>query len=315
MVSQENTGLDSLSQVRKDTVGQIDYGLGATKIQEKEAGLSQQSVDGTSPQIGQEIQHDVYVVTGTVDQHGNQNDSGEIGLQDTPKSSEANIIHLEMQGVKFTTLIDTGGSLSLISSTLLKRWDPNFAVSKLESSKIKNIRSASNHDIPLLGRVTVKLKLGEFTIQYPFYVCDQIDIEMVWGVDFLDYAGARIDYSRGELILGPTLHIPLQRIRVGHLGPGPDNRNEGELLQTSQTDPGTTEGQMIKTGRSIDTDKGQCSDDIGVDMIHSSNDPETEIEGVDRVDNRPNTDVGQTWKDNHSLVGEDTDPDTIGRRG
>ena len=42
------------------------------------------------------------------------------------KLCEANVFDLHICGVKFSTLVDTGGSLSLVDISLLKHWDQNL---------------------------------------------------------------------------------------------------------------------------------------------------------------------------------------------
>jgi hypothetical protein len=321
-----DTGLHSFNKVHKNTLGKTDCGLDTTAtMNTKEAGLSDRYVGGKTPQIGQAKQNEVHVVRDTVDRHGKPNDSRKKGFGDISQYSEANVIHLEMKGVKFTTLIDTGGSISLISKALLKQWDPTFAVSKLETGTATRIQSISNHYIPLLGIVTIKLHLGEFKIEFPFYVCDHIDMEMVWGADFLEYAGARIDYAQMKLILGPTLDLPIERIRVHPVGPGstPPDR---ESSQSSQSGACKEECQM--TNRSIDTDMRHDSDDIGICDSGRENRPTTntlgentmsygdarpQIDKGDRLEDRTNTvDAGieQKEKDSYARSDGDTNPVT-----
>jgi hypothetical protein len=80
--------LASIASLVEANVGNITYQV---LIDSGAHISSHQSVDGTSPPVGQGNRNEVNVVIGTVDQHGNQNGRGDVGFQNISRFSEGNI--------------------------------------------------------------------------------------------------------------------------------------------------------------------------------------------------------------------------------
>jgi hypothetical protein len=176
---------------------------------------------------------------------------------------EANMVVLQLGGVKFMALMDTGGGLSLVNQSLLKQWDPDFTVQKLSTGNFKFIRSVTGQNIPLLGVVPIKLNLSGFALTFPFYVCSNVPFEMILGADFLEFAGARLDYSQLRLILGPTISIPLERKRIttgiaAIMAANILTPNSGDKWHTTSPPPSRQEAATISASY-VASDDGQSN--------------------------------------------------------
>lgn len=107
-----------------------------------------------------------------------------------------------VSGVDCECLLDTGSSISILHSSV-------FGVLPNVNLKPTSVtaKTASNDELPLLGRIVVPFKVGGVTRPLPLFVSEAIDVPCLLGVDFLQYCPCVIDLSNKRLVLAPSASV------------------------------------------------------------------------------------------------------------
>lgn len=88
---------------------------------------------------------------------------------------------------KFIFTIDTGASHSIIKSSLIKQ--------QLESANGMKLRTATGQEAAIRGQSTLKVTIGDSTVDHKFIVADIVD-DVIIGVDFMTAQSIAIDMER-----------------------------------------------------------------------------------------------------------------------
>uniref|UniRef100_A0AAV2MQ11 Reverse transcriptase n=1 Tax=Knipowitschia caucasica TaxID=637954 RepID=A0AAV2MQ11_KNICA len=129
-------------------------------------------------------------------------DDVDVGLEKYPTAYVRGVI----EGVEASVLVDSGASVSLISS------DFRMAVPTLRGRPLKKdfigSRAVNGQTLDTLGTVDVSLHLGRASWRHTFHVLRESTQAVLLGLDFLAVNRALLDLGRGVLEIGDTC-LPL----------------------------------------------------------------------------------------------------------
>ena len=108
------------------------------------------------------------------------------------------IIRGSCKGADINMLLDTGASVSLVSTRLITQLD---MMDNIRPTKIL-IAGLGKNIIPMHGEILLQIKLAGMQIQHTFLVSDNIDEEILAGTDVMKKASMRIDIP-GRCIMTP----------------------------------------------------------------------------------------------------------------
>ena len=103
----------------------------------------------------------------------------------------------EVGGVTCSVTLDTGSSINIIHRSVLDvlpRAPPLLATATVA-------RTVSSDPLPLLGRTRIALKIAGRVVVVPFYVSDQIDCNVLLGLEFFGTYPCVLDLTKNQLIL------------------------------------------------------------------------------------------------------------------
>uniref|UniRef100_A0AAV2JF16 Reverse transcriptase RNase H-like domain-containing protein n=1 Tax=Knipowitschia caucasica TaxID=637954 RepID=A0AAV2JF16_KNICA len=129
-------------------------------------------------------------------------DDVDVGLEKYPTAYVRGVI----EGVEASVLVDSGASVSLISS------DFRMAVPTLRGRPLKKdfigSRAVNGQTLDTLGTIDVSLHLGRASWRHTFHVLRESTQAVLLGLDFLAVNRALLDLGRGVLEIGDTC-LPL----------------------------------------------------------------------------------------------------------
>ena len=105
-------------------------------------------------------------------------------------------------------LLDTGADVTLMSANIFSRI-PKTSKGKLQTMSNFRLVSVTGQDLKILGKSSVKFKLGNKQMSFPFIVVSHIKNPIIFGSDFLCATNARWDFSKKTISVGSTI-VPLQ---------------------------------------------------------------------------------------------------------
>ena len=114
-----------------------------------------------------------------------------------------------VEGHDAQLLIDTGATVSIISSKQFEVWDPKTRP-QLRGTDVQ-LLTADSTEIQLLGTVSAMVTFGFRAVRHEFYVAN-IDTDFLLGLDFLDTQCCQLDLEACMLTWG-TEKIPLRNTR------------------------------------------------------------------------------------------------------
>ena len=139
-------------------------------------------------------------------------------VQNTDHQNNLNNCKIKIRISKqvFSTLVDTGASVSVMNEETFKKLNNQFP---LQKSKLPMVRGVNGNVIRVLGNVTLPIEIGKLTVFQDFCVLDYINVPIILGRDFMLEQNAEISFPKQILSLqnGMT-EVPL------HLS---DNIEEG----------------------------------------------------------------------------------------
>ena len=110
-----------------------------------------------------------------------------------------------VNGVQVDALIDTGAQVTLLNKKTFDRIQPQPG---LKNTSVSVSNACSGSELRVVGVADFNLTLGSTNILWPVYICDNVDIPMILGEDFLRNNGIMIDFSNDRLLVkGKTIDL------------------------------------------------------------------------------------------------------------
>ena len=110
-----------------------------------------------------------------------------------------NLVNIELGGQKNKALVDTGSSVTAISTKFLNQ--TYFANRTLSRDGILKIFSADGTSHNVLGRIDLSFRSGPKVFRNKFLVIPDLDHTIVLGMDFLRLNKASLDLDKQTLYL------------------------------------------------------------------------------------------------------------------
>ena len=121
-----------------------------------------------------------------------------------------------INGVSCTCLLDTGSNISIINRSV---FDALPGRSPLRKTTVR-AKTASQDDLPLLGRTVLSFEFGGNRASVPVFVSESIDVPCLLGLDFLRVCPCVIDVRRSRLVLTPQAavrSVSAEAVSVGNV--------------------------------------------------------------------------------------------------
>lgn len=121
-----------------------------------------------------------------------------------------------ISGVLCQCLLDTGSNISVINQDVLDML-PNAP--KIRKTAVR-AKTASQEELPLLGRVALCFHIGGMPVNIAVYVSDRIDVPCLLGLDFLQACPCVVDIRSRKLVLAPSASVrsvSAEAVSVGRL--------------------------------------------------------------------------------------------------
>lgn len=99
---------------------------------------------------------------------------------------------------KTRTTIDSGSAVTLITRATLQKVEPG---AKFRRADVR-LASVDGSDVPVMGMVTLTVRLDDQDVAVAFYIVDALPAEALIGNDVLDRCAARISYKHKYLKVG-----------------------------------------------------------------------------------------------------------------
>lgn len=134
--------------------------------------------------------------------------------------SDESAFTARVAGVEISALLDTGAAINLLHKSVVDML-PNVKICKTAT----RAKTASQSDLPLLGRVTVPFQVGNISEVISFYVTEAIDKPMLLGLEFLRSVPCVIDLTNKRLVLagsGQVRNVSAEITSVGKVTVGQD---------------------------------------------------------------------------------------------
>ena len=104
-----------------------------------------------------------------------------------------------------TFLIDTGAQVTLLNKKIFDKLQPQPS---LKHSPVSVSGACTGSELRVVGVTNLNLTLENINIIWPVYVCENINIPMLLGEDFLRNNGVLIDFSNACIIVkGKTIDL------------------------------------------------------------------------------------------------------------
>ena len=125
-----------------------------------------------------------------------------------------NTILVSVGGRKTQALVDTGASISCVSTSFLNK--TSFQNSKLSKCNLQEIVGVGGEKHKIIGQIEIPLLLSGAKIAYQFYVLDTLHHSLILGMDFLKFHKVTIDLEAGRVhIKDKTLCAALIKTKAG----------------------------------------------------------------------------------------------------
>lgn len=137
-----------------------------------------------------------------------------------PLSDESSFT-ARVAGIEISALLDTGAAINLLHKSVADMF-PNVKMNKTAT----RAKTASQENLPLLGRVTVPFQVGGLSEVVSFYVTEAIDKPMLLGLEFLRSVPCVIDLTNKRLVLagsGQVRNVSAEITSVGKITVGHDH--------------------------------------------------------------------------------------------
>ena len=142
-------------------------------------------------------QNDCYIMTLNPDQHNDKQDSDgqACEIQDgrqsaSPISSCDNNLIIQAGNISTTALVDTGATISCISSELLQKIHPKFL--NYQESDLEFIYGVGNKQHEVTAKVAIKLSINGRNFTQSFYALHN-QYSIILGMDFITANKAKLD--------------------------------------------------------------------------------------------------------------------------
>ncbi len=118
------------------------------------------------------------------------------------------LLPVYIAGQPYTCLVDTGSTLSLISSRVYDTITQTLTL-PMEASAITSVMVANGTHIQVRGKTIIPIQVGQKTYTVALQVLQGLDYELILGRDFFKKFGCVINYDTGRLLItgNPTLHL------------------------------------------------------------------------------------------------------------
>lgn len=127
---------------------------------------------------------------------------------DETKTACVSLVHLTLEGVEVTALLDTGSGISLITERC-RQSVPSLRSRPLTKTFVL-ASSVTGHALDMLGALPVEVHAGGCTFTHTFYVVRSASSPVILGWDFLQTHHVLIDLEKGHVLLHgvslPLLH-------------------------------------------------------------------------------------------------------------
>ena len=111
-----------------------------------------------------------------------------------------NFVNLTFGPIVRPVLIDTGATISMISTNLLQDMDPDYK-RKLQKGELHSAKLIDNSKINIDGEIEITLTLYGKPFGFVFQVLSNMSYWAVIGIDFMDYYDCLIDYDKGYFVI------------------------------------------------------------------------------------------------------------------
>ena len=109
----------------------------------------------------------------------------------------SNKIHVKIFNTFVKALIDTGCSTSVLSEKLIQQL--RVMPQQLEVGNPKFLIGANGSKIPIIGKSSLSIKIGGFSVPFEFLVAKFLTHDLLLGNDFLQETKALINYSDNSI--------------------------------------------------------------------------------------------------------------------
>ena len=128
----------------------------------------------------------------------------------TVQLKDLNKVQLCIQNVSILALIDSGASISCMSTAFYDSLPPQSR-SLLQKSKVLSIQGVSGRCLQVIGQITVSVVANRLNLSHTFQVIKDLPKTVILGVDFLSDHKASINWTNNTLqIQNGLTEIPLQ---------------------------------------------------------------------------------------------------------
>ena len=109
-----------------------------------------------------------------------------------------NMVMAQFDKFEIPILIDTGATLTMVSSKLLYAMNPKI-MSLIIPTRLEAATTASGEDIKITGQIRLHFRLHDMSFDHTFYVLNDVTYWAVLGTDFLTSHQCKIDYDSHSL--------------------------------------------------------------------------------------------------------------------
>src|SRR5437867_12682635 len=116
----------------------------------------------------------------------------------TVQTMNLNSIRVKIAGRFNIALIDTGCGTSIISHKFLRK--NKLQMNNLRQGQNYMLFAANGSKIRVLGQTTILLNLGGMNVSFDFLVVENLNQDMILGIDFLEQTRAKIICAERKVI-------------------------------------------------------------------------------------------------------------------
>ena len=135
-----------------------------------------------------------------------------------PPSSDTVRIPLVKDNVVLSTfgqmelpiLVDTGATLTMVSTRLLDALGPDL-VPPITETSVHSATTADGQDIDILGKVRLKFMLGEAQFDHVFFILPNLTYWAVLGTDFFTSHRCHFNYNSKTFEVNTTAYVTYSR--------------------------------------------------------------------------------------------------------
>ncbi len=163
------------------------------KVQKGQKELKSTKVEKMSK--AQEIDNDVNVPC--VETQVTENDIEDVKL-------EGSRAYVRVSGVQISALVDTGAlQVSCLAHKAYQAYNFN-SVSPIKDTKVSCVKGVGSHSVAVLGEVSLPVEIGPLTTTHRFLVLENMNCDMILGMDFVNAHVSVIDIENSRLRLRQT---------------------------------------------------------------------------------------------------------------